>query len=145
MSYEQKLERFRKLFEEHNNERKNRLYPELPNDTIGVEEGYKFDKVFVIHVTSADGKTQRMGRYMVESRSGAIYGIKAWAQVNRRRQYGTLNTVDQYDWSDFYGRPLPGTKAEFEHTKREDEITSTHKKRGRKSKVVHHYHQNKGK
>ena len=135
MSYTKKLEHFRTTFERHKNERLARLYPDLPPDKVGVEQGYKFDKVFVVHVTGAQGNTQRMGRYMVESRTGAIYGIKSWTQVNKRRQYGTLDTIDQYDWSDFYARPLPGTEAEKEHAKREEAIKATHKKRGRKPKA----------
>jgi len=126
MSYDKKLENFRSTFERHSNDRRSRLYPNLPPEAIGVEQGYKFDKVFV---NTGD---QRMGRYMVESRTGAIYGIKSWTQVNKRRQYGTLDTVDQYDWSDFYARPLPGSQAEIDFVKREESITSTHKKRGRK-------------
>jgi len=135
MSYEKKLEHFRSLFERQNNERLARLYPDLQPDKVGVEQGYKFDKVFIVHITGAQGQTQRMGRYMVESRTGNIYGIKSWTQVNKRRQYGTLDTVDQYDWSDFYARPLPGTKAEIDFVKREESIKSTHKKRGRKPKA----------
>ena len=135
MSYTKKLEYFRITFERHNNERLARLYPDVLADKVGVEQGYKFDKVFVVHVTGAQGSTQKMGRYMVESRTGAIYGIKSWTQVNKRRQYGTLDTIDQYDWSDFYARPLPGTEAEKEHAEREEAIKATHKKRGRKPKA----------
>ena len=135
MSYIKKLEHFRTTFERQNNERRARLYPDAPPDKVGVEQGYKFDKVFVVHVTGAQGNTQEMGRYMVESRTGAIYGTKSWTQVNKRRQYGTLDTIDQYDWSDFYARPLPGTEAEKEHVKREEAIKATHKKRGRKPKA----------
>ena len=82
------------------------------------------------------GATQRMGRYMVESRTGDVYGIKSWTQVNKRRCYGSLDTVNQYDWSDFYARPLSGTEAEKLHHEREKKIKSTHKKRGRKVKVA---------
>jgi len=130
MSYSKKLEHFRVTFEQQNNERLARLYPNLEPEKVGAEQGYKFDKVFVINQSG-----QRMGRYMVESRTGAIYGIKSWTQVNKRRQYGTLDTVDQYDWSDFYARPLPGTEAEKEYVKREEAIKATHKKRGRKPKA----------
>jgi len=130
MSYEEKLENFRETFERHHNERMARLYPTLTPDMIECETGYKFDKVFV------NNGTQRLGHYMVESRTGAIYGITSWTQVNKRRQYGTLDTVDQYDWSDFYARPLPGSDAEMAHVKREEEIKAGQKKRGRKRKAT---------
>jgi hypothetical protein len=128
MTYAEKLEAFRALFEKQNAERQARLFSNLTPDTVGVETGYKFDKVFV------NTGAQRMGRYMVESRTGEIFGIKSWTQVNRRRHYGTLDTITQWDWSDFYARPLAGTNAERAHVERETEIKSTHKRRGRKPK-----------
>ena len=128
MNYETKLERFRRLFEEHSNDRLKRIYPDRDPNEIQVEFGYKFDKVFVFN-------GQKAGRYMVESRSGKIWGIKSWTQVNYRRQFGTLDTVDQYDWSEYSGRPIPGTDAEIAHIQREEEITAGHKKRGRKPKL----------
>ena len=128
-TYEDKLERFRALFEGQSNDRKARLYSNLDSDSVEIETGYKFDKVYI------NNGVQRMGRYMVESRTGIIWGIKSWTQVNRRRQYGTLDTVEQYDWSDFYGRPVVGTEAEVEQAQREATIKAGHKKRGRKRKV----------
>ena len=133
MSYADILERFRARFEIQHNERLARLYPELDPESVEVETGYKFDKVFVNRNCGGDPNTiQRTGRYMVESRTGDIYGIKSWTQVNKRRWYGTLDTADQYDWSDFYARPLPGTEAEKANHEREQKIRSKHKKRGRK-------------
>ena len=38
------------------------------------------------------------GRYMVELATGAIYGIKAYGVIHRGHYYGTLDTIDQYDW-----------------------------------------------
>lgn len=135
MSYNDKLEMFRVLFETQHNERLTRLYPELDSESVEVETGYKFDKVFINRDTGTNSH-YRMGRYMVESRTGVIYGIKSWTQVNKRRCYGTIDTIDQYDWSDFDARPLPGTEAEKVHHEREKKIKSTHKKRGRKVKVA---------
>ena len=66
--------------------------------------------------------------------SWVIYGIKSWAQINERRTFGTLDTVDQYDWSPFQGVPKPGTEAERLHLKREAEIAKTFKPRGRPRK-----------
>lgn len=131
MSYTDKLEAFRVALEAQHNERLARLVPDSTPDVVCTEAGYKFDKVFII--TSV---AEKLGRYMVETRTGDIYAIKSWTQVNKRRWYGTLETVDQYDWSDFYARPLPGTDAERLQVKRETEIKSTHKKRGRKPKVA---------
>lgn len=129
MSYQSKLDHFREVFELQHNARMSRLYPNLPVEKISVDEGYKFDKVYVVHSNG-----QKAGRYMVESRTGEIFGIKAWTQVNKRRQYGTLDTVDEFDWSDFYARPLPNTEAEKRSVEREAKIKAGQKKRGRKPK-----------
>jgi len=71
---------------------------------------------------------------MVDRNSWVIYGIKSWAQINERRTYGTLDTVDQYDWSSFYGVPKAGTEAEKLHRELEAQIASGYKKRGRPRK-----------
>jgi len=132
MSYAEKLEAFRSLFEKHNDERRARLYPNLTPDKVGTETGYKFDKVFIINGDNGS----RSGRYMVESRTGDIYGIKSWTQVNKRRWYGTLDTIEQYDWSDYYARPLAGQPAEKDQYEREQKIRAGHKKRGRRPKAA---------
>lgn len=133
MSYQTKLEHFRATLEKEHNERLARMFPESKPDTAHIEAGYKLDKVFL---TKSDGK--RIDRYMVESRTEAIYGIKSRTQVNRRRQYGTLDTVDQFDWSGWsvaeLALPRPGTQAEKDFYLRESQIKAGQKKRGRKPK-----------
>lgn len=96
--------------------------------TVHVEVGRKFDKVYV---KLGD---QMMGRYMVDRNSWDIYGVKSWAQVNTRRWFGTLDTVDQYHWENYHGEPRSGTVAEQVHLAREASITSTFKPRGRPRK-----------
>lgn len=130
MTYKKKIENFRSVFAQQHNERRSRLYSNLEPDKIEIETGYKFDKVYVV-TDCGQGATQKLGRYMVESRTGDIWGIKSWTQVNKRRWYGTLDSVGDYDWSDFYARPLPGTDAERGQFERESNIKSAHKKRGR--------------
>ena len=97
-------------------------------DKWEIETGRKFDKVYV------KTSVQKLGRYMVDRNSWVIYGIKSWQQVNERRMYGTLDTVDQYDWSTFYGTPKPGTEAERQHNQREAAIATNFKPRGRPRK-----------
>jgi len=97
-------------------------------DTVEVETGRKFDKVYI------KTRHQKLGRYMVDRNSWVIYGIKSWAQINERRQYGTLDTIDQYDWSSYYGIPKAGTEAEKVHKVREAEIAKNFKPRGRPRK-----------
>ena len=126
VEYVEKLEKFRQAFQAADAGTRN-------GDTVQIESGRKFDKVYV--QTYHNGKPlQKLGRYMVDRNSWVIYGIKSWAQINERRTYGTLDTVDQYDWSSFYGTPKAGTEAERLHQLREAEIAKTFKPRGRPRK-----------
>ena len=122
VEYVEKLEKFRAAFQAAD-----RGCQDF-GETVQIETGRKFDKVYV------QTKVQKLGRYMVDRNSWVIYGIKSWAQVNLRREYGTLDTVDQYDWSAHYGIPKPGTDAEKLHNEREAEFAKKFKPRGRPRK-----------
>lgn len=122
VEYVQKLEHFRSTFERADSGCNTLDYK------VMVETGRKFDRVFV------KTKTQKLGRYFVDRNSWIIYGIKSWNQVNERRQYGTLDTVDEWDWSFHYATPIAGTKSETLHNNREEEIARTHRPRGRPKK-----------
>lgn len=41
------------------------------------------------------------GKYMVELSTGNVYGIKAYGVIHRGHQYGTLDTIDAWDWSGY--------------------------------------------
>jgi len=122
VEYVEKLEKFRQAFQAADRGCVDH------GETVQIETGRKFDKVYV------QTKMQKLGRYMVDRNSWVIYGIKSWAQINERRTYGTLDTVDQYDWSHFYGTPKPGTEAERLHLEIESKIAAGYKKRGRPRK-----------
>jgi hypothetical protein len=122
VEYVEKLEKFRSAFQAADRGCVDH------GDVAEVETGRKFDKVYI------KTKVQKLGRYMVDRNSWVIYGIKSWQQVNERRTYGTLDTVDQYDWSTFYGTPKPGTEAERQYNLREAAIATNFKPRGRPRK-----------
>lgn len=122
VEYVEKLEKFRAAFQAAD-----RGCQDF-GETVQIETGRKFDKVYV------QTNVQKLGRYMVDRNSWVIYGIKSWAQINERRTYGTLDTVDQYDWSPHYGIPKAGTEAEKLHNAREAEISKNFKPRGRPRK-----------
>lgn len=122
VEYVEKLEKFRAMFQAQE------LGCVQNGDTIAIETGRKFDKVYV------RTKVQNLGRYMIDRNSWVIYGIKSWAQINPRRTYGTLDTIDQYDWSHYYGKPKTGTDAEKLAVAREVEIQQNYKPRGRPRK-----------
>lgn len=41
------------------------------------------------------------GMYMVILATGEIYGIKAYGVIHRGHFYGTLDTLEDYDWSGY--------------------------------------------
>jgi hypothetical protein len=105
----------------------------MNGDKVMIEPGRKYDKVYF--QTFHNGQpNQKLGRYMVDRNSWEILGIKSWQQVNLRRTYGTIDVVDQYDWSPYYGTPKAGTQAERIHNEREAELAKGHKRRGRPRK-----------
>ena len=121
VEYTQKLEKFRTAFENQSSSTKH-------GEKVHIETGRKFDKIYV------QTSVQKLGRYMVDRNSWIIYSVKSWAQINPRRTYGTLDTIDQYDWSGYYAVPKAGTQAEKLHNEKEATITAGYKKRGRPRK-----------
>lgn len=85
----------------------------------------KFDRVVV------NGKT----KYFVDKNTWDIHGAKSDNQFNPRRWYGTLETVDQFNWGT---KPTPKVGSDMERQINELErgFTSQYKKRGRPRKVV---------
>jgi len=94
-------------------------------DAVDVLAGRKFDRILI------DDSTE----FFVDKKPSIIYGAKSPLQYNPRRSYGTLATVEQFDWTT--NLPLEGTAMEAEYTAREDAIQAGYKKRGRPRKVVH--------
>ncbi len=123
VEYTQKLEKFVAALNDQN-------VSATRGDKWQIETGRKFDKVYV------QTNVQKLGRYMVDRNSWVIYGIKSWAQINPRRTFGTLDTVDQYDWAPYNGVPKAGTQAEKLHNETEAKIAAGYKKRGRPRKAT---------
>lgn len=123
VEYQEKLEKFVNALNTTNSSATH-------GDTWQIETGRKFDKVYV------KTSVQKLGRYMVDRNSWLIYGIKSWAQINPRRTFGTLDTVDQYDWAHYNGVPKAGSPAEKAHVEAEAKIAAGYKKRGRPRKAT---------
>lgn len=124
VDYVQKLQNFRKALETAHSQ---------SGDTVGIDTGRKYDRIYV--QTYHNGQPlQKIARYFVDRNSWVIYGCKSFHQINERRQFGTLDRIDQYDWAPFHGAPMAGTEAEKIHNEREAEIAKTHRKRGRPRK-----------
>ena len=95
LTFQQKLERFAQVLE------KDQLRG-LVNRGVDCEgnrnncvtrivAGSKYTKVDV-------GKS---GKYMVVNATGEIYGIKGYGVIHRGQYFGTLDTIDRYDWSGY--------------------------------------------
>lgn len=39
------------------------------------------------------------GKFMIEHATGIIFGIKGYGQVHKGHRYGTIDTIDEWDWS----------------------------------------------
>ncbi len=55
------------------------------------------------------------GFLMVVNTTGEIFGILAYGKVNRKKQYGTLETVNQWFWGEYRPKRLPVTAVEVRH------------------------------
>jgi hypothetical protein len=85
-------------------ERLARLYSQSQADAEQVivrDPGPKYTKV-------DRGPAHNMsGMLMVENATGRIFGIKAYGVIHRGHAYGTLDTIADWDWSDYYPRQRP--------------------------------------
>lgn len=93
--YDVKLARFAEVLQSERRTAISDAYPWVdvngPAYLVTVKHGRKFDRVDL-------GDS---GKYMVERETGAIFGIKSYGVVHRGYRYGTLNTVDEWDWGGY--------------------------------------------
>ena len=94
----EKLEAFRAMLEEQQfaGLAKRGFNPEYHKPTCRVKFGGKYAKVDV-------GDS---GKYMVVLDTGEIYGIKGYGVIHRGHYYGTLDTINEYDWSGYVAHKL---------------------------------------
>jgi len=60
------------------------------NAKVSIKEGKKYTKADV----------DNSGKYMID-REGNIFGIKAYGVIHRGHQFGTLDTINQYNWGGY--------------------------------------------
>jgi hypothetical protein len=94
-TYNEKLEDFRQLLEKHQLEgliqRKLDCESNRNNAKVWLVSGNKYSRVNV-------GDS---GKYMVERSTEKIFGIKGYGVIHRGHEYGTLDTISEYDWSGY--------------------------------------------
>ena len=101
-----KIETFRALVEQHTKarfiaewERDGKTYPIEVHASAWpckIKYGRKYANVDV----------GQSGKYMVVLDTGEIFGIKAYGVIHRGHQYGTLDTIHEYDWSGYTAHKL---------------------------------------
>lgn len=69
--------------------------PALHRHAVRLKRGRKY-----INVDVGDS-----GKYMVETATSRIFGIKSYGVIHRGHQFGTLDTVGQWDWSGYIATP----------------------------------------
>ena len=52
------------------------------------------------------------GRYMIDNATGQIFGIKAYGVVNRKKAFGTVHTVNEWNWGGYWARPRVARRGE---------------------------------
>jgi len=96
------IQEFANLVQEDTKEHFEKTYPSQPIEfwkdsyTVKVKPGSKYTKVDV----------GRSGKYMVVNTTGEIYGIKAYGVIHKGHYYGTLETMNEWNWGGFYGVKL---------------------------------------
>lgn len=96
---DEKLKAFAAILEQQQLKRFKTDYPELAKEpayldqhvTVKVRLGKKYSRVDV----------GTSGKYMVANATGEIFGIKAYGVIHRGHQYGTLDTIQDWDWSGY--------------------------------------------
>lgn len=81
----------------------------LITDNLGCEDNIRHCKTTIIvgkKYTKIDKGTS--GKLMID-KDGNIYGIKAYGQIHKGHCYGTLETINQYYWGEYYPRRIIGT------------------------------------
>jgi len=91
--------------------------------SVAVMTGRRFDRISINDNVM----------YFVDKQDWVIYGAKSVAQYNPRREYGTLESVTQFDWMLMSAKP--GTTLAQQLEQREATIAANYKKRGRPKKV----------
>ena len=98
---QEKLNKFAALIEKHKRARYAKQYPDMPESIVDadskvrIKPGRKYVKVDVGH----------SGVYMVDM-DGNIFGIKGYGVIHRGHRFGTLDTIDEWNWGGYRGVKL---------------------------------------
>lgn len=92
---QEKLQAFAEVLEQHHIEDLKRrdlaCQANLNQCKVSIKPGKKYTKIDV-------GSS---GKYMVDG-DGNIFGIKGYGQINKKKHYGTLDTLTDWYWGRYY-------------------------------------------
>jgi len=93
----EKLEALRKTVEEQTKAFIAREYSQQQADTYisNLHVGKKYARVDVGPYCNISGK------YMIDMQTGEIFGIKAYGVIHKGHFYGTLDTINEWNWGGF--------------------------------------------
>lgn len=95
-----KIEQLATLIEEQT---KQRFIKEYGRTDVHYKSAIETKVVLGNKYTKIDVGTS--GKYMIDV-NGNIFGIKAYGVIHRGHQYGTLDTIKDYDWSGYTARKI---------------------------------------
>lgn len=96
MNLQEKLQRLATMIQEQQmkslKEKKLDCEVNLKNCITKIVPGNKYIKIDIGY----------SGRYMIDKKTEKIYGIKGYGVIHKGYQFGNLDTIDQYNWGEYY-------------------------------------------
>jgi hypothetical protein len=100
--YTRKLVNFCAMLEQAQVTRMKQQFPNTPflhNQLVEVNDGRVYSRITI----------EKGARYFVRVKDGAIFASKSFKTPTLARQYGTLDTIEQFDWSGYNAVALPNS------------------------------------
>ena len=100
--YTKKLANFCALLEQSIVAKMKHDFPNTPflhSQPVGTNDGRVYSRITI----------DKGARYFVRVEDGAIFASKSFKAPTLARQYGTLDTTDQFDWSGYNAVALPNS------------------------------------
>lgn len=106
MEFQDKLDRFVQTLAAEQRSRIHQVYQKhLGNSSWGASQPGRY----YVRIFECTNSAHYIARYFVRLQDGAIFAAASWGTANPRRQYGTLDTIDQFDWSGYLPFAKPGS------------------------------------
>ena len=74
------------------------------NIQVFIDQGPKYTRFSM----TTWNETDKRSLYFVENSTGKIFGCESWRKPNLRRQYGTLDTINDWYWAGYDAVSLKG-------------------------------------